>query len=111
LAASAGVGRGHAANPPPDRPRIKVGQIGVGHPHAVKLSVFRASPDYEVVGIVEPDEELRTAAEKLEPYRGLTWVTRDQLLKTPDLQMVLVETRVRDLLDNAEACVAAGKHV
>ena len=38
-------------------------------------------------------------------------MTRDQLLKTPGLQAVLVETRVRDLLDNAEACVAAGKHV
>ena len=37
------------------RPRIKIGQIGVGHAHATKLSVYRHSPDYEVVGIVEPD--------------------------------------------------------
>ena len=38
------------------RPRIKIGQIGVGHAHADKLGVYRASADYEVVGIVEPDE-------------------------------------------------------
>ena len=32
-------------------------------------------------------------------------------LETPGLRAVLVETRVPDLLDNAEACVAAGMHV
>jgi predicted dehydrogenase len=33
------------------------------------------------------------------------------LLNVPGLELVLVETRVRDLLDAAEACIAAGKHV
>ncbi|MFN0021443.1 MAG: Gfo/Idh/MocA family protein [Pirellulaceae bacterium] len=90
---------------------IKIAQIGVGHAHAGKLSVFRASPDYEVVGVAEPDEALRKQAQTQELYRGLPWMTRDELLKIPGLQAVLVETRVRDLLANAEACVAAGKHV
>jgi predicted dehydrogenase len=92
-------------------PRIKIGQIGVGHAHASKLSVYRASANYEVVGIVEPDAELRKRAETRAPYRGLRWLTREQLLATPGLQAVLVETRVADLLSNAEACVAAGMHV
>src|SRR3954454_19499116 len=91
--------------------RIKIGQIGVGHAHASKLSAYRDSPDYEVVGVVEPDEPMRKRAEDAPPYRGLKWMTRDQLLGTPGLQAVLVETRVRDLLDTAEACVAAGMHV
>jgi predicted dehydrogenase len=39
---------------PDAKPRIKIGQIGVGHGHASKLSVYRDSPDYEVVGIVDP---------------------------------------------------------
>ncbi|MFO0928572.1 MAG: Gfo/Idh/MocA family oxidoreductase [Gemmataceae bacterium] len=93
------------------RPRIKIGQIGVGHAHASKLAVYRASPDYEVVGVVEPDAALRKRAEGTPPYRGLRWLSRDQLLDTPGLQAVLVETRVRDLLDHAEACVTAGKHI
>ena len=38
-------------------------------------------------------------------------MTQEQLLKVPGLQAVLVETRVRDLLNTAEACVTAGKHV
>ncbi|MDY3551829.1 Gfo/Idh/MocA family oxidoreductase [Gemmata sp. JC717] len=90
---------------------IKIGQIGVAHAHATKLSVYRDSPDYEVVGIVEPDEALRKRAENAPAYRGLKWLTREQLLATPGLQAVLVETRIRDLLDNAEACVRAGMHV
>ena len=93
------------------KPRIKVGQIGVGHAHATKLSVYRASPDYEVVGIAEPDERLRKQAENQPAYRGLRFMTREELLGTPGLQAVLVETKVRDLLDNAEAAIAAGKHI
>ena len=80
---------------------IRIGQIGVGHAHASKLSVYRNNPDYEVVGIVEPDEQLRKAAQERDPYRDLKWMTREELLNTPGLQAVLVETPVRDLLDHA----------
>jgi len=93
------------------RPRIKLGQIGVGHAHANKLEAFRQSGDYEIVGIVEPDAELRKRAESDKIYSGLKWMTQEQLLNVSGLQAVLVETRVRDLLNAAEACVMAGKHV
>jgi len=95
----------------PAKPPIKIGQIGVGHAHATKLAVYRRSPDYEVVGIVEPDAALRAKVERQAAFQGLPWMSREQLLNVPGLQAVLVETRVRDLLDNAESCVAAGKHV
>lgn len=90
---------------------IRIGQIGVGHPHASKLSVYRASPDYEVVGIVEPEKALRERAQSEAPYRDLPWMTEEQLLNVPGLQAVLVETQVRDLLKTAETCIAAGKHI
>lgn len=93
------------------KPRIKIGQIGVGHAHATKLSVYRNSSDYEVVGIVEPDVELRKLAESQDTYRDLKWMTQEQLLNVAGLQAVLVETRVRDLLNVAEVCVASGKHI
>jgi predicted dehydrogenase len=91
--------------------RIKVGQIGVGHGHATKLMVYRESADYEVVGLVEPDAELRQRAQTQAAFRDLPWMTQEQLLNVPGLQAVLVETRVRDLLNTAEACVRAGKHI
>ena len=91
--------------------KIKYGQIGVGHAHASKISAYRQSSDYEVVGVVEPDPQLRERASSSAAYSGLKWMSREQLLNTAGLQVVGVETRVRDLLDNAEACVAAGMHI
>lgn len=103
--------RATAAEPAKQKKKIRIGQIGTTHPHASKLDVYRRSPDYEVVGIVEPDPALREAASQKAPFRDLTWMTREQLLNLPDLDAVLVETEVRDLLDNAELCLAAGKHI
>jgi len=91
--------------------KIKIGQIGVGHAHAGKLGVFRNSADYEVVGIVEPDDQLRASAKNQTAYKDLTWMTREQLLNVPGLQLVTVETRVKDLLNTAEVCIDAGKHI
>src|SRR3954451_7518091 len=93
------------------KPRIKIGQIGVGHAHATKLSVFRESPDYEVVGIVEPDKELRERAKEQPAFRDGPWMTEEQLLNVPGLAAVMVETRVRDLLATAQRCIDAGKHI
>lgn len=93
------------------KPKIKVGQIGVGHAHATKLSVYRQSGDYEVVGIVEPDDSLWQGAQSNPAFKDLPRLSRSQLLETPGLQAVLVETEVADLLDNAQACIDARMHV
>jgi predicted dehydrogenase len=110
MALPAAAGLASASNTSSKKP-IKIGQIGVGHAHADKLAVYRRSPDYEVVGIVEPDAELRGRAGSNRAFKDLPWMTQEQLLNVPGLQAVLVETCVRDLLDVAEACVASGKHV
>lgn len=111
LGAAVLLGTAHGSVLGEGRPRIKIGQIGVGHAHASKLSVYRASPDYEVVGVVESNAHLRKRAENAAPYRGLKWMTREELLATPGLRAVLIETEVRDLLGHAEVCVNAGLHV
>src|SRR6476660_9448850 len=85
--------------------RIKIGQIGVGHAHATKLSVFRDSPDYEVVGLVEPNKELRERAAQQPAFRDLPIMTEEQLLNVSGLAAVMVETRVRDLLSTAQRCI------
>lgn len=100
-----------ARDPKPAAPKIKIGQIGVKHAHASKLGVYRQSPDYEVVGLVEPDDKAFAAAQQQSPYKDLKRLTREELLNTSGLKAVLVETEVRDLLDNAEVCVDAGMHV
>jgi predicted dehydrogenase len=110
-AAGASIAGGQRSPADDKKPRIKIGQIGVGHAHASKLSVYRESPDYEVVGIVEPNKELRERAIQQPAFRDLPFLSEEQLLTTPGLSAVLVETKVRDLLSTAQRCIDAGKHV
>ena len=93
--------------------RIKIGQIGVGHAHASgKMDALRRHADhFEVVGVVEPDAQRRAMCEKLPAYRGLTWMTEQQLLATQGLQAVAVETTVADLVPTAQRCIEAGMHL
>jgi len=97
----------------PAKARLKVGQIGTGHGHAGgKFSTMRKLSDqFEVVGIVEPDKELRARAEREKAYAGVRWLEEAELLATPGLQAVAVETEVRDLVPTARRCVEAGLHV
>ena len=56
------------------------------------MEALRGSPDFEVVGIVEPDPVRRARAEQTKTYADLTWMTEEQLLNAPGLQAVAVET-------------------
>ena len=92
--------------------KIRIGQIGTAHAHAGgKMDTLRASPDFEVVGIVEDDPARRAAAEKSATYAGLTWMSEEQLLNAPGLRAVAVETEVKQLLATAARCISAGKHL
>lgn len=96
-----------AASPPP----LKYLQIGTTHAHANKLSVYRESPEWEVVGIVEPDPTRVEAAKKSDLYGDLPFYTLEQGLNLPGLKAVGIETEVRDLLPHAELAIDAGCHV
>jgi predicted dehydrogenase len=107
-AAAAQVGNAASSKPP----RIKIGQIGTGHAHAAgKMDAIRASEDWEVVGIVEPDPIRRASVENAKSYAGLRWMSEEELLNTPGLQAVAVETFVKDLVPTGARCIAAGKHI
>lgn len=102
----------HAAIPVPGKRKIKTGQIGVGHAHAAgKMEALRKSPDWEVVGVVEEDPQLRAEAEKSEVYRGLTWMNTERLLNDSNVAAVFVESEVDQLLNVARQCIRAGKHI
>ena len=81
-------------------------------PTPASLQVYRDSPDYEVVGIVEPDEELRNRAADLGGLsRSAVDDPRSNCSTCPVCRRCWSKRRVRDLLDTAEACIAAGKHI
>ena len=92
------------------RERLRIGQIGTQHSHAAgKLAAILKYPDeYEVVGVVEPDEARREALKNTVPYRGQRWLTEKELLSTAGLRAVAVETRIEDLVPTAMRCLKAG---
>ena len=93
--------------------KIRVGQIGTKHAHASgKMASMRKLDDlYEVVGVVEPDEDRRRAMASSDVYRDLKWMSTEELLNSDSLAVVAVETEVRDLVASAMTCVKAGKHI
>jgi len=102
----------HAIADGKPKERIKIGQIGTGNQHAGKIKTLRGLPDlFEVVGIAEDDPERREKAQKNSCYKGLTWMTSDELLAVPGLQAVAVETEEHVPIPTALRCIQAGKHI
>lgn len=111
LASAAAATHSQARGATSRQDKIKIGQVGVGHGHAEgKMEVLRASDDYQVVGLVEPDPALQGEAEQ-GVFRDVPRMTLPQMLNIPGLQAVAVETRVDKLLDVAETCIDADLHV
>lgn len=88
-----------AANAPS---RLRIGQIGTEHAHAGgKMAALRSLPDlWEVVGVTGP-----------KGYEGVKAMSVEELLATPDLKAVAVETTIGASCEMARRCVEAGKHV
>ena len=91
---------------------IRIGQIGTRHAHAAgKMSTMRKFPElFEVVGIVEPDDERWDQVKSRSAYSGLRRLSEGQLLDS-GVKAVAVETQIVDLVPTALRCVKAGMHV
>ena len=93
--------------------RVKVGQVGTAHSHAAgKLAAVREMPEvFELVGVVEPDEEKRRAAAGRKEYQGVRWLSREQLLSEAGLDAVMVEAEVAECVAAAMPFAEAGMHI
>ena len=90
------------------KPRIGIGFLGLSHSHAAgKLEVVRASPDYHIVGICETDPKLQQAIRQ----QGIPLLSRQDLLKHPEIQAIAVESPVRDHAADGMAVLESGKHL
>jgi predicted dehydrogenase len=89
---------------------IRIGQIGIGHAHAsAKMETLRALPDYyEVVGFAVEDNPYPRSTNA---YDGLERMSEDDLLDTPGLEAVAVETNMPELVPTAMRCMQRGLHM
>jgi predicted dehydrogenase len=93
--------------------RLRVGQIGTKHGHALgQMSTLRSlSDEFEVVGVVEPDESQRDRVRGQKAYADIPFLSEEELLGSSGLQIVAVETEVKSLVPTAQRCARAGMHV
>jgi predicted dehydrogenase len=87
---------------------IGLGFLGFSHSHAEgKLEVVRSSPDFRIIGMCESDRKIQDAIRK----QDIALLSRDALLKHPDIQVIAVESPVRDHAPDGLAVIQAGKHL
>lgn len=93
--------------------RIKIGLIGTKHSHARgKLATIQQMRDsFEVVGVVETDDQWWQQEAKKPEYRDVRRLSEQELLGTPGLQAVVIETEVDQLVPTAQRCVDAALHI
>ncbi|WP_437186025.1 Gfo/Idh/MocA family protein [Planctomicrobium sp. SH668] len=96
-----------------DRPqrKVRIGQIGVTHGHANKLQVFKNHSEFEIVGVAEPNPEQHEMMKSSRLYGDLKHCSVEELLSSPNLDAVLIETDIRDLLLYSKLALEAGKHI
>jgi len=86
--------------------------LGTGHSHALgKLNVMRNFPEWDLVGVCEPDDSWRQQRQQEESWQGLAWLEEAEVLDDPTIQMIAVESEVPQLLPLGEKAIAAGKHI
>lgn len=92
-----------------DKP-IRCGLLGIDHAHALDaLEVLQELPEYDVVGVCEPDSEIRQRySERLTDVR---WLSMDELLGDDTVKMIAVESGVPRLLELGQEAIDAGKHI
>lgn len=89
--------------------RVRAAFLGVSHSHGLeKLRLVKASPQYELIGVYEPDATVRQACGKI---GGIAFAEKKQILADRSVEVVFVESGVKDHASLALEAVSAGKHV
>lgn len=91
--------------------KLKVGQIGIAHNHGSgKMEAVRHFPDlFEVVGYAEKDEDWIQKRGNLPCYCDIPRLTEEEIIDKSDI--VIIETNVWELVQTAQKCIDAGKHI
>ena len=86
--------------------------LGTGHSHALgKLNVLRNFPEWELVGVCDPDATWRHQRQQEAAWQGLQWLDEAEVYDDPTIQMICVESEVPQLLPLGEKSIDAGKHI
>ena len=89
--------------------KIRVAMIGTRHAHAAgKTNALRNLPEYEIVGVWDPES---TGLPQTAAYQGVRSLSRHEVIDDPAIELIDVETSVERNLEFAKLAVLAGKYV
>jgi len=92
--------------------KVRTGMLGTGHSHfSGKLKAMMDSPDYEIAGIVENDAAAKARPRKDPRLASIKWMSEDELLRDPSVNMIVVECRAWEALAWGKKVIVAGKHL
>jgi len=107
------LGAAAFAQTPPSHPPVRVAIVGLvhGHVHGF-LGQYRRRPEIEIVGVVEPDASLRSAAASRYGFDpSQMFADLDDMIAKVHPQAVLVYTNTYDHRRVVEVCARHGVHV
>ena len=113
LVASLSLGSAAFAQAPPSHPPVRVAIVGLvhGHVHGF-LGQYRRRSEIEIVGVVEPDASLRSAAASRYGFDpSQMFADLDDMIAKVHPQAVLVYTNTYDHRRVVEVCARHGVHV
>lgn len=92
--------------------KVRTGMLGTGHSHfSGKLKAMLDSPAYDIAGIVESDAAAKTRLQKDPRMASMRWMSEDEMLKDPSINLIVVECRAWEALPWGRRVIDAGKHL
>ncbi len=93
--------------------KIRIVHYGIGHDHSPQyLDAIKEYPDvFEILGVCEPNEKMREECGHFDAYKGLKWLTEEEMFKLDGVDAVMVEAHDLDLVKYAQKCADRGWHI
>lgn len=94
--------------------KIKIAQIGTSrnsHGNEIFNTLKKQSDIFEIVGYAFPENEKEKFPERIAAFDGYTELTVEEILNSPEIEAVTVETEECYLTEYALKAAKAGKHI
>ena len=94
--------------------RIKIAQIGTSvnsHGHQIWKSLCKQSDIFDIVGYAFPENEREKFPKQMSSFEGYREMTVEEILNSPEVEAVVVETEEIYLTKYALMVAEAGKHL
>ena len=110
--AAAGASLASGALAQRNQSKIRTGILCIQHSHLTeKLKVMHDNPAYELVAACEPEPATRRERGNHPLLQPLRWISMDEMLADPTLDLIVFEGEVRDAIPFGIRVLEAGKHL